>query len=370
MYGHVNTVLPVAIAAQHAGHDVVVATGPDLVDLVAARGLAVWSIGPSIAAAGGRAAITPDWFVTTGDQRATDLLARLGDWCPDVVVREEMELGGAVATAATGAAHVVHGLGFVPPDAILDLFDRAVDAACAGRGLASGPVQSATTTYVTLAPPSLQPPPDRRWRALRNVRPALGRPAPGETLPPPLQSFLDAPGEPVVHVTLGTVFHESPGVLAAAVAGAAALAVRVVVTTGPGVEPDDLPPQPPHVRVERYVPHALLLPYCRAVVSQGGAGIMFGAMAHGLAQVVVPQAADQFHNAATAEGAGAAIALQPPDVSAPAVAEALGRVLAEPSWAHRARALALEIAAMPAVEDVLADLVAPSRRPSGCVVGL
>ena len=36
MYGHVNTLLPLADAARHAGHDVVIATGPDLVPHVAA----------------------------------------------------------------------------------------------------------------------------------------------------------------------------------------------------------------------------------------------------------------------------------------------------------------------------------------------
>jgi UDP:flavonoid glycosyltransferase YjiC (YdhE family) len=38
--------LPMARAAQLAGHNVVVASGPDLAPLVERRGFAVWSAGP------------------------------------------------------------------------------------------------------------------------------------------------------------------------------------------------------------------------------------------------------------------------------------------------------------------------------------
>ena len=53
-----------------------VATGPELVDHVAARGLATWPIGWTHEASGGRAALSPDYFVVTGRRRAFDLVPR------------------------------------------------------------------------------------------------------------------------------------------------------------------------------------------------------------------------------------------------------------------------------------------------------
>ena len=120
MFGHVNTVLPLAIAARDAGHEVVVATGPELVDHVAARGVDVWSVGWSHQASGGRAALSPEYFIETGRRRAADLLPRALEWSPELVVHEEMELAGAVAAVATGARHAIHGLGVGLPRWVWD----------------------------------------------------------------------------------------------------------------------------------------------------------------------------------------------------------------------------------------------------------
>lgn len=47
MYGYVNTVLPLALAMQRAGHDVVLATGPDHVGRVGRHGVTAWPVGPT-----------------------------------------------------------------------------------------------------------------------------------------------------------------------------------------------------------------------------------------------------------------------------------------------------------------------------------
>jgi UDP:flavonoid glycosyltransferase YjiC (YdhE family) len=48
-YGHALPMLPLVRAAQRAGHDVRVATGPDLVGPLATRRLDVQSVGPTFA---------------------------------------------------------------------------------------------------------------------------------------------------------------------------------------------------------------------------------------------------------------------------------------------------------------------------------
>jgi UDP:flavonoid glycosyltransferase YjiC (YdhE family) len=46
-YGHVLPMLPLVRAAERAGHDVRVATGPDLVGPLAARGVDAHPVGPT-----------------------------------------------------------------------------------------------------------------------------------------------------------------------------------------------------------------------------------------------------------------------------------------------------------------------------------
>ena len=161
-----------------------------------------------------------------------------------------------------------------------------------------------------------------------------------------------------MHLTLGTVFHETPGVLATAIDGLARLRIRLVVTTGPGVGPGDFAVPPPNVRIVEYVPHALFLRHCDVVVSHAGAGIMFGALVHGAPQLLLPQGADQFANADACREAGVALTLQPDEVTADEVGLAVRRLLVSPSfWANAAR-VRREIAAMPAPGEVLAGLLA------------
>ena len=50
LVGHWLPMLPLARAAEAAGHEVVVAAGPDVVPDIDRRGLTAWSIGPDLAA--------------------------------------------------------------------------------------------------------------------------------------------------------------------------------------------------------------------------------------------------------------------------------------------------------------------------------
>ncbi|MEV0128323.1 hypothetical protein AB0H83_07630 [Dactylosporangium sp. NPDC050688] len=53
MFGHVNPMLPLIDAARDAGHDVVVATGADVVAHLRGRGVTTWTAGPTHREAGG-----------------------------------------------------------------------------------------------------------------------------------------------------------------------------------------------------------------------------------------------------------------------------------------------------------------------------
>ncbi len=366
LYGHANTVLTLAQAAQRAGHQVVVATGPDLVPYVEEHGVPAWPVGPTHAEAGGGR--TTDWvayFIATAGPRAQDLVPRARAWAPDVVVHEETELAGAVAGAVVGAGtgtgigtgigtrHVVHGLGLMPSVGIWQAFGPGLDRL---GGLFDVPALAdrvRDAAYLHVCPPALRPVQEPIWSTTLPLRPTTGTAGPGERLPDAIESM---PYKRTVHLTLGTVFHGATDVLTTTIAGLRDLPVNLVVTSGPGTDPGRFGPQPPNVLIEPYLPHALLLPRCDLVVGQGGAGVMFGALIHGLPQLALPQGAEQFLNAEACVEAGAALTLAPDEVTAAAVTAAASRLLDELSFTAAARAVQAEIEAMPSADEVLATL--------------
>ena len=92
------------------------------------------------------------------------------------------------------------------------------------------------------------------------------------------------------------------------------------------------------------------------MIAHGGSGSTWGALAHGCALVLLPQAADQFENAAAVAAAGAGISLLPGAQSPASVRDALQRVLADDSFSAAAAALADEIASMPSADHAAAAL--------------
>jgi UDP:flavonoid glycosyltransferase YjiC (YdhE family) len=360
MYGHVNTVLPLALAAQRAGHHVSLATGPDLVAHVRRSGVVAWPVGPTHEEAGGGP--DADWmayFADSAERRAHDLVPRARAWRPDLVVSEETELAGPVTAAAVGARLAIHGLGIMPSRQIWDVFAAALGRSYGRWGVTADVEEVRAAAYLEICPPALQTAlgpgdGDRIWTSTRPIRPAMGEGRPGEGLPDELAAL---PRVDTVHLTLGTVFHHNRAVLAAAIEGLRDLPVNVVVAAGPGVDPREFGPQPDHVVIMPYVPHALLLPRCRLVVSQGGAGIMFGALAHGLPQLLIPQGAEQFLNAEACQRAGASLTLHRGGVSPAAVATAVGRLLDDTTFAVAAKEVQAEIARMPAADEVVASLM-------------
>jgi UDP:flavonoid glycosyltransferase YjiC (YdhE family) len=87
---------------------------------------------------------------------------------------------------------------------------------------------------------------------------------------------------------------------------------------------------------------------------------MLGALCHGLPQLCLPQGTDQPSNTAALLPTGAALALQPDEITADAVAGALDRLLNEPSFKKAANLLREEIDRMPAPAAVLDEI-----RPNG-----
>jgi UDP:flavonoid glycosyltransferase YjiC (YdhE family) len=163
-----------------------------------------------------------------------------------------------------------------------------------------------------------------------------------------------------VLVTFGTHFSD-PAVLAPILAELRATGADLLVTLGLTARAEDYGSSDPGVTFTGFAPLADLLHNIDLVVTHGGAGTTLGALARGLPLVVVPQGADQFLQAAAVSACGAGIAVQPGADVPQAVAKAVGALRADPAYAHAARAVEEEIAAMPSPADV-AELLAAALR--------
>jgi UDP:flavonoid glycosyltransferase YjiC (YdhE family) len=208
--------------------------------------------------------------------------------------------------------------------------------------------------YIDIYPPSMQPPGGDHLGARRYLRPVPFAGATEERLD---DAILERTGKPLVYFTFGTVFNDYPA-FPVALAGIHDAGVGAVVTVGPNADPAVLGPQPSRVVVERYIPQTLLLPECDVVASHAGSGTALAALSLGIPQLCLPQAADQFLNAAAIARAGAGISIAPQDIDRAGVALAIHRLLDEDHCRDAARGIAGEIAAMPSPDEVAAELEA------------
>lgn len=276
--------------------------------------------------------------------KIADLLEAARSWRPDAIVFDSCDLAGPLAAASLGLPAVNHSFGLRIPAAALDASKQWLDPLWEAQGLEPEPDGGFFRgLFVDLAPESFAwERPQGRVVRMRPAAEAAGQ-------PPPWLGELE---RPLVYVTMGTVQND-PELFRPLLDGLSGHG-SALVTIGRAGDPAALGPVPPRVRVERFVPQAHVLPRCAAVVSHGGSGTTLGALAHGVPLVLVPQAADQFDNAARAEAAGAAVVLRPGEVTPESVRAALARVLEEPAMADAARGIAAEIAEMATAEEAAA----------------
>ncbi len=275
-------------------------------------------------------------------------------WAPDVVVCDAAELAGPIVANELGVPNATHSFGALLPAARVVAAAAEVAPLWVQRGLDPRPFCGCYDhLYLDVYPPSLHAGDASHLGPRQLVRPE-GLATAGEPVPDWVTA---APEAPLLYVTLGTVF-SSETVLATVLTAVADLPVRVVATVGPQGDPDALGAQPPNVHVARYIAQQDLLGHCAAVISHGGSGTFLAALAAGLPQVCLPQAADQFLNAANAEAAGCALVIRPAELSLEVVRAAAKRVLADGAVRAAAQRIGHEIASMPFAADAADRLAA------------
>jgi len=199
--------------------------------------------------------------------------------------------------------------------------------------------------------------------SVRFVGPILAPPSAGFD-PPGWWDELGA-GRPVVHVTQGTLDNADLGrLLLPAIEALAGDDLLVVATTG---GPDPGPWRaalPANVRLERFIPHDLLLPHVDVMVTNGGYGGVQQALAHGVPLVVAGDSEDKPEVAARVRWSGAGIDLRTGRPSAGQLGDAVRRVMARPTFAARARSLQAEISRTRPL-DTISEVLLAVADPAG-----
>jgi UDP:flavonoid glycosyltransferase YjiC (YdhE family) len=385
---HLFPLVPLAWACRAAGHEVRIAGPPALQDVIVHTGLPAVTVGrdqpmpnntADIKLAFQHKPFPVNWpahphlldepqhaviemlarnACESAEYTVDGLIAFARDWRADVVVHDILGFVGAVAAAAAGIPNVrlFTGIALQPMEGRIGgtepfpeytaLFER--------RGL---PVRMLPSLSIIPAPPTLQPPVPGPCRAMRYV-PYNG--------PGVVPSWVTEPaGRPRVLLTWGMAVNRAisrvgPQALAPfrlAVEAVHTLDVEVVVT-GTAEQLSLLGGLADNVRSVVGAPLHLLLPSCAAIVHQGGDGSSMAAAVYGVPQVTVGRTQAEVLVGERLAAAGAAVNLRYNDLESDpngggALAAAVAKVLADPTYSESAARIQQEFDRLPAPTDLV-----------------
>jgi UDP:flavonoid glycosyltransferase YjiC (YdhE family) len=373
--GHFVPLIPVARAAEAAGHTITFGCGPSMVSTVKTAGFPVFQLGTGVGQPPGRLPLRPldsaredqefrDRFARKGAQsRAPHIIALCAEWKPELLVCEETDFGSMLAAEYLGLPYatvlVMAAGSFVRSEVI----GGALNELRSKYTLPFDPELEMLHRFLVLSPFP---------RSLRD--PAYPLPVTAHAFRPfkPEGNKSQAPAwllarssAPVVYFTLGTVFNlESGDLFTRVLAGLCDLPVNIMVTVGRDIDPKEFGPQPANVYIDRYITQDSILPFCSLVISHAGSGSVAGAVAYGRPMVLIPMGADQPLNAARCVELGVAQALDPMEATPESIRSAVSTVLAEPSYRIAAERIRDEFTELPGPEysTLLLERLATEKR--------
>jgi len=257
--GHFNPLVPFIDSAQRAGHEVLVAGPPALAPTIEPTGYPFWQgedppadeLDATWARVGqgspedAEQIVIGEIFAGLNVRAMLPALRRaLAEWRPDLVVREQSEYASAIAAEEAGVAHARLGISQVTLDRDwMALAGPALESAHPGISEVIW-----GTPYLSLFPAALDDPDGELPPDVRRFRDP-GEPASEKPLP----GWWDDDSLPLVYISFGTVAGGSPmagALFGGALAAAAELPVRVLMTVGRDFDIETLGALPPNVHVE------------------------------------------------------------------------------------------------------------------------
>ncbi|WP_040702488.1 activator-dependent family glycosyltransferase [Nocardiopsis ganjiahuensis] len=404
---HFIGMTPLAWALRAAGHEVCVASQPELAPTVAATGLPFVSVGsdhllpqviawvrrmaedtrpdfdmmrvteperPSLEVLGSgyRDVLIPLWWKVVSDPMLEDLVSFCRSWRPDLVIWEPITFSAAIAAEACGAAHARFLWS-------LDLFAAMREqylqrAAERPEATPDDPMRAWLEDRAARHGVEFSETLIRGQFTLDHLPASLGVPAETGTPRLPLRyvpyngravvpDWLRTPPErPRVALSLGTTATQRLGGytvdVTALLEGLSDLDVEVVATL-PVHEQAKLGTVPGNVRLVDYVPLHALAPTCDAMITHGGSGTVMSGLVYGVPQVTVAHHMyDEPLVASLLAAQGAGVAVDPAGPVPEDVRAGTALLLEEGRYAESARRLREEIAAMPSPADVAGRLAA------------
>lgn len=358
--GHLLPLVPLALAARDAGHDVRVVGGASLARPIADAGLphvfagppdlpSVFARIPERQGLTGRRLAAVIWrrafagIIAT--ELAADVLALADTWAPDLVIHEDSEQGSWIAAEKLGVPHVAlqatawrgnsYRLSADPLGALRESYGLDEDPELATWHRFG---------YLTTRPAAIRNPDDPMPAGTRPIRPVASDEAGGERIRWPVHHRADRTR---IVVTMGTLMPGRVEVMTTILDGLEPLGVDVVATVGHDLDPDALGRRRSTTHVARYIPMSQLVQDASLLVSHGGSGTMLASLTAGVPMVLLPIAADQPENAERCAEAGVARVLPLDDRGPARVCEAAADVLSDPAFRTSATVVRDQIAAMP-----------------------
>ncbi|GAA3014262.1 activator-dependent family glycosyltransferase [Streptosporangium longisporum] len=393
---HFLGMVPLAWALRNAGHEVRVASQPELTDVITGAGLTAVPVGTNhglgrllqLAKDTGQekdfdmAEDRPEmltwqqikagyqghvmwWCRVVNDPMIGELTEYCRQWKPDLVIWEPLTYAGSIAATASGAAHARFMWGLDLTAQMRGHYLRArqeqgvsTDALAQWLGLRAKRwnvpfSEEMTTGHFTIdyTPTSLRLDLPHTYVPLRYI------PYNGTAVVPPW--LHTPPTKPRVCLTLGTSATERLDGYSLDVQDIIThlgdLDIEVVATL-PEKQQAELSHVPGNVRLVSFVPLHVLAPTCSAMIHHGGGGSFSTSVVNAVPQLILADMFDAPLKGRLLAHQGAGLTLHSSQATGPRVREHLLRLLNEPSFTQAAQKLRQETLATPGPNQLVPEL--------------
>lgn len=412
---HLYPLVPLAWALQTAGHEVAVASEPQLADAITGAGLVAVSVGSAepieqrIWKARDKGDIpagevTPpfsldslydvgenqhlrerlSWDKLTwlhdnvvvprtkflNDGMIEDLVDYCRSWKPDLVLWDVVSNGAAVAATVAGVAHarVVPWLDLAhrlrgdylavkeqqPPEERRDGLQDWYTAWAEKYGCEFSEEMVSGHFAVNTLPASYRLEPHEHTLSMRYV-PYNGRAEMPEWL-------LEPPRAPRVVMTFGIAMKEMPELQAISgekiqdiLDSVADLDIELVLTLPDRIR-EELTRVPENTRIVEFVALHLIIPTCSVVIHHGGVAGFSDSLLNGVPQLLISKAVDARPKIELITESNLGLAVPPDEVTGARIRDALVRLLEDPSYKEGAARLRQEVLTQPTPNDLVPEL--------------